>query len=89
LHLKDYREGESAVKKTLLDLVLPLHVFDELLKKGTYVGTPINYGKKGQVNIILNLIRAFFHYKQADSELPHFTSYQVALHVIFFIDNLF
>jgi hypothetical protein len=30
---KDYREGNSAVKKTLSDLALPLHVADEFLEK--------------------------------------------------------
>jgi hypothetical protein len=33
LHSKDYREGDSAVKKTLSDLALPLNVADELLEK--------------------------------------------------------
>jgi hypothetical protein len=29
MHSQDYREGDSAVKKTLSDLALPLHVADK------------------------------------------------------------
>jgi hypothetical protein len=43
---KGLPRGVSAVIKTLSDLALPLHVVYELLKKCSYVGTPINYGKK-------------------------------------------
>jgi hypothetical protein len=37
LQSKDYREGDSTVKKTLSDLALPLHVVDELLEKCTHL----------------------------------------------------
>jgi hypothetical protein len=30
----------------LADFALPLHVVDKLMKKCSYVGTPLNYGKK-------------------------------------------
>jgi hypothetical protein len=40
-HSKDYREGDSAVKKSLSDLALPLHVVKELLEKCAYVITSI------------------------------------------------
>jgi hypothetical protein len=53
LHSKNYREGESTVKKTLPDLALPLHVVDELLN---FLLKLLNvYGKKVyQVNITLS-----------------------------------
>jgi hypothetical protein len=34
--LKRHRKGDSAVKKTLSDLALPLHVADEFLEKCSY-----------------------------------------------------
>jgi hypothetical protein len=39
-------EGKCRNKKTLSDVALPLNVVDEFLKRRSYVGTPINYGKK-------------------------------------------
>jgi hypothetical protein len=36
MHLKDYRDDDSAVKKTLSYLALPLHVADELLEKRSH-----------------------------------------------------
>jgi hypothetical protein len=40
LHLKYYRDVESAVK-IMADLSLPFHVIDELLNKCSYVGTSL------------------------------------------------
>jgi hypothetical protein len=52
-------------KKNFDRLKLPLHVVDEFLEKCSFVGTPLNYGKKVyQVNIIMNFNKSIFpmHY---------------------------
>jgi hypothetical protein len=55
LHSKDYREGDSAVKKTLSDLALPLHVADELLGKCSHHVNLIRYTIKCTILLLLLL----------------------------------
>jgi hypothetical protein len=71
LHSKDYREGDSPVKKTLSDLALPLHVADEFLEKCSYNVNLILYIITQTILLLLltmkTIIRTFLHYNQADS----------------------
>jgi hypothetical protein len=61
----------------MADLALPLHV-DELLKL-LLLHYLITVRKKTKSILYSVLIRKFFDYKQADSELPHSKSYPLAL----------
>jgi hypothetical protein len=68
LHSKDYREGDSAVKKTLSDVALPLHVADVLLEKCSHHVNLIQYTIKYTILLLLMkiIIRTSLHYNQVD-----------------------